>query len=134
MKKHCGARRDMKISRVLIFGVIFSFITLFTVSILLSGLIMTTANPTGSAKRLSLVALLVSAAISGFTVAKRKSEGGAMSALFTSLIFAGLVLVISLISSRGSIKGVVFMNLLCYVMISVFFSFFAKKRQRRRRR
>ena len=134
MKRHRGAKAERPFPEVLFFGVIFSFAILFITSLLLCGVIMNTSNPTGSVKTVSLISLLVSGGVSGLVIAKRKGDGGVVTVLISSLIFIGLLLAVSLISSKGKVSGAVFMNGLCYMMISVFFSFFAKRRERHRRR
>lgn len=134
MKKHRPAGAKKSFTGVLLFGVAFSFVLLFIISLILSGLIMTTSNPTGSVKTVSLAALLLSGAVSGFVIAKIKGDGGFIATLCSSLVFIGIILAVSLICSHGQVSGVIFMNGLCYTMISVFFSFLAKKRQRRHRR
>ena len=134
MKRHRGSKAERTLPGVLLFGVIFSFAVLFVISLLLCGVIMNTSNPTGSIKTASLISLLLSGGISGLVIAKRRGDGGVVTALVSSLIFIGVLLSVALIFSKGKVNGVIFMNSLCYMMISVFFSFFAKKRQRHRRR
>ena len=134
MKKHRGIKARRTLPEILVFGVIISLVILFISSLLFSGLIMTVSNPVGSVKTVSLTALLVSGAISGFIISKRKGEGGFIASLFSSLIFIGIILAIALIATRGRVGGVIFMNCFCYTLISSFFSLLAKKRERRHRR
>ena len=134
MKKHRIAKKQTSFIEIMLFGIIFSFCSLLIFTMLLSGLIMSSSNPGASAKNLSLVSLLISGAVSGFAISKRKGEGGISISLFTSLIFTSSILIISLIASKGRIGGVIFMNCLCYILTSTFASFLAKKRERRHKR
>ena len=134
MKKHRGIKTQRALPATLIFGVIISFSVLFVTSLALAGLIMTTSNPVGSVKTVSLAALLVSGAISGFVISKRKGEGGFLASLLSALIFVGIIFALSLILTKGKVGGVVLMNGLCYLLVSAFSSLLAKKRERRRRR
>lgn len=134
MKKHRGAKKTMTLSRTLLLGVGISFAVLLIFSLIFSGLIMTTTSPVSSIKTVSLVTLLVSGAVSGFIVSKIKGDGGVFASLFSALIFIGVILALSLILTKGNVGGIVFMNCLCYLLISAFSSFFAKKRVRRHRR
>ena len=134
MKKHRAIKTPQTIPGILVFGILFSFAALFIISAILAGLIMSTSNPSGNIKTVSLAALLISGAISGFVISKRKGDGGIVTSLLTSLIFVGLIIIIALISSKGKVSGVVFMNCICYALISIFTSFLAKKRPRRHKR
>lgn len=134
MKKHRGIKTQRALPGALVFGIIISFLVLFITSLALAGLIMTTSNPVGSVKTVSLVALLVSGAISGFVISKRKGEGGFLASLLSALIFIGIIFALSLILTKGNVGGVVLMNGLCYLLVSAFSSLLAKKRERRRRR
>ena len=134
MKKHRGIKAQRTLPGTLVFGVVVSFAILFIASLILAGLIMTTSNPIGSIKTVSLAALLVSGVISGFVISKRKGEGGFLASLLSALIFVGIIFAISLILTKGNVGGVVLMNGLCYLLVSAFSSLLAKNRGRRHRR
>ncbi len=134
MKKHRSANKTTTLSRTILFGVAISFAALLIFSLVFAALIMTTTNPVGSTKTVSLAALLVSGAVSGFVISKRKGEGGFLASLFSALAFIAVILALSLILTKGRVGGIVFMNCLCYLFISSFASFLAKKRERRHRR
>ena len=131
---HRGANKKATLPRALISGVGISFAILLIFSRIFSGIIMTASNPTGSIKTVSLVTLLVSGAVSGFVISKAKGDGGTFTSLLSSLVFIGIILAVSLILTKGRVGGTIFMNCLCYFLISLFSSFLAKKRYRRRRR
>ena len=134
MKKHRGTSRKTTLSRALLFGIGISFAVLLTISLIFSGLVMTSSNPTGEVKAVSLATLLAAGAASGFIISRKMGDGGAFASLLSALAFIGIILAASLILTKGRVGGIVFMNCLCYLLVSVFFSFIAKKRHRHRRR
>ena len=134
MKKHRGASKKTTLPRALLSGVGISLAVLLVFALIASAIIMTASNPTGSVKAASLVTLLVSGAVSGFLISKKRGEGGAFASLLSSIIFIAVILAASLIMSKGQVGGIIFMNCLCYFLISFFFSLLAKKRYRHRRR
>lgn len=136
MKKRRASRFNTDGKNIIIFGVLLSFavlmLTLLAASAVLS--LITLKAPTRNVNTALLAALVISAAISGFTVARRKGEGGTAASVFSSLIFSVLMLAVALISTKGNVGGSVFMNCLCYTLTAVFGAFAAKKRAHRRRR
>ena len=119
---------------VLFFGIVFSFATLAVLSFISSFILSNTQNPLISIKLTSLVTLLCTAAISGFAIAKYKGDLNFGISITAAVSVAALILAISLISSKGSASGGVFMNCICYALISVFFSFIGRKRKAHRHR
>ena len=134
MKKHRGANKTATLSRTLLFGVGISFTVLLIFTLVFSGLIMATTNPVGNVKTVSLAVLLVSGAVSGFTVSKMKGDRGIFASFVSALIFVVIIIALSLILTKGKVGAVVFMNCLCYLLVSAFSSFFGRKRARRHRR
>ena len=133
MKKHRGVKIQKSALGSLAFGVIFSFTSLFIISFVCSLVLIATENPGGSINGVSLAALLITAAVSGFAVSKYKGEGGMKISLICALISAAVILAISLISSGGNISGGIFMDSLCYVLIAAFTAFLGRRREGRRR-
>jgi len=94
MKKHRIAKKQTSFMQIMLFGIIFSFCSLFIFTMLLSGLVMSTSNPGANAKALSLAVLLISGAVSGFVISKKRGDGGISVSLFTALIFTTVILII----------------------------------------
>ena len=115
-------------------GVGASFGILIILTLLGAALISSLADPLSSIKTASLVLFLISGAVSGFVVAKFKSEGGILLSALSSLIFSLMLIAVSLICNKGSVGGGILMNALCYFLIAALFAFFGRKRERRSRR
>ena len=112
---------------VIIFGIIFSFAILTILSFISSFILANTQNPILSIKITSLVIILLTAAISGFAIAKYKGDLNFGISIFTSLAVTVIMLAISLISAKGNVGGT-FMNYGCYALISLFFSFVGSRK------
>ena len=112
---------------VIIFGIIFSFAILTILSFISSFILANTQNPILSIKITSLVIILLTAAISGFAIAKYKGDLNFGISIFTSLAVTVIMLTISLISAKGNVGGT-FMNYGCYALISLFFSFVGSRK------
>ncbi len=133
MKKH--KRRGMSggISSFL-FGVLLSFGFLISLSLIASIFLISAKNPTKNLGAVSLAVLLICALISGFVNSKRGGENGIAYSVVTSLSFTLLLVIISLILTKGKMGGMLFMNYLCYMMVAAFSAFLGKRRKRTRRR
>ena len=133
MKKSRVINRSTTLSPI-IRGVVLSFILLlissFIVSLILSGF----KNPIERLGIGSLIAFMLSGALSGFIIAKRNKGSGFKTALISSVIFIAVVFLSSLLSEGGSISGKAFMNYLCYLMISAFSAFVGAREKSRHRR
>ena len=112
---------------VIIFGIIFSFAILTILSFISSFILANTQNPILSIKITSLVIILLTAAISGFAIAKYKGDLNFGISIFTSLAVTVIMLAISLIFAKGNVGGT-FMNYGCYALISLFFSFVGSRK------
>ena len=134
MKKHRNKNADKTPLSVFVFGILFSFLTLIILSFISSLILMSTKNPLFSIKLTSLVTLLAAGAISGFAIAKYKGNLSLGISIAASASAAILMLVISLISAKGNVSGSIFMNYICYVMVSAFFAFIGRKRKMHRHR
>ncbi len=91
-------------------------------------------NPTKSVPLFSLVALIASAAVSGITVSRIKGEGGVKFTALVSLALMLLLLLIAIISGKGSVPPSAFMNYACYMGVAVISAFLGRKREKRRKR
>jgi hypothetical protein len=115
------------------FGILFSVVSFFALTLLGAILLGCLKNPTGSVKPASLAVLILCAIISGFATSKYKGSGGVAAASVTALIFIALMIIASLIAGGGALRGMQIMNALCYVPVAILAAFIAKPRERRRR-
>ena len=126
-------RHTTKVSPI-IFGIVISLISLFASSLVVSLVVSAMKNPVEVLSLGSLVAFMLSGAISGFVIAKKNKGMGFRASLFSSLFFIVAVFLVSLVLKKGSVSGSSLMNYLCYIMISAFFSFWGSREPHRRRR
>ena len=127
-------------------GVAKVFILCFAISILLillfsllSALILDNLNdPTKNLGLFSLGAMILSALMSGAICSRIKSEGGLRFASLVGLAVLLLMLLISVILSKGKVSLAAFMNYGCYFGCYALLSYFggkggrSKKRRKRR--
>ncbi len=132
MKKHRQVSKR-SVRRTVLFGVIFSSVMLIVASLCASLILGGSKDAIGSISIAALICFMVSAAISGFAIAKYKGEGGFTASLIASVIFSAAVIAIALIAGDGGIKGAVPMNCLCYVLVAAFTAYLGARRKRRRR-
>jgi len=91
-------------------------------------------DPTGKAGLYSLLALLLSAAVSGFTVSRLSGEGGVKLAALCALAIVLIMLLISIIAT-GKIPSVgALMNYGCYLGVAALSALVGRKREKRHRR
>ena len=132
MKKRKSKERGLitliLISAAVGLGVIFA--TAFALALISSF----TKDPTALTAGLSLAALLIGGAISGFGISRANGEGGALVGVSASVLTSAVLVVIGLIMGAGRLKLTVFINLVAYLAVAVFCSILGKKRIKRRRR
>lgn len=90
-------------------------------------------NPSAILGTYSLVALILSAAVSGFTTAKISGSEGIKYPLLTAFTTVLIMLLITVIMGIKP-SGSSFMNYGCFILVSVFVGLLARKRERRRKR
>lgn len=134
MKKRKGTKTSKSAVGKLFSSVLFSFLLLIPVSLLSGGILLFLKNPVGSMKVASLAVLLISAAISGFSNSKRCGDGGIIFAIVSSFVFVLIMFSVSLVATKGHVSGVLFMNYVCYMLVSSLFAFLAVRRKGHKRR
>ena len=135
MKRRKRTKNQLSPARAIFLRQIFSAATLFVLSIIFAVILSVMKNPIGSLKVTSLVALLASGAVSGIAIARRKGDGGVRCAIISAVIFALIIIAVSLIITGGKIGGLQFMNSLCYILVSALFALLpGRKKEKRRRR
>ena len=128
-------RKFKKDSRAyLLIGTLFCVIS-FAVSLLIFSLVLTFfENPIALIAPFALLAFTVSAAVPSFLNAKRKGEGGFLSAFLSSLLACAVFFSVALITSHGKISLSLLMNILCYILVSSLFAKLAGIKKKRHSR
>ena len=115
-------------------GLLISVIMLPLFSLLAAFIAYSGEDPTGVIGTYSLIALLLSAAVSGFITSKMKGEGGWRTVLLTALTVVLIMLIAAVIITGGTPEISALMNYLCYIGISVLSGYLALPRKKHRRR
>lgn len=132
MKKR--KRKELGLTSLIMIGAAVGLGAILLVTFILAFISSMTKDPTSLTGGLSLAALLVSGAVSGFGISKANGEGGALVGILSSIITVAVILVIGLITSAGKLNLGVFLNLIAYTMTATLASILGKKRIKRRKR
>ena len=111
----------------------FAAFVLLILSMIMAAVASTSDDPTGKIGLLALLAMLISAAVSGIFTARFNPEGGIAFASLTSLLVVLIMLLCGVIVSSGRLSGGAFMNYGCYFGVYVLSAFLGKKRTRHHR-
>ena len=131
--KHNGLRRKSRTNTsVFIFGIIFSLAVFFLLALIASFILSKVKNPLGASAIASIIILLVSGGISGFTISKYSGRKSFLPSVFCAVIFALILFSTGLIISGGKIATVTVINLLVYILFSFIFALLASKEKKRR--
>lgn len=120
--------------RTMLFGICLTVIIFFSVSLIGAVITSRTENPTSMIGIISTCALYITAAISGLVISRYKGEGGVLPSSLCALAFTLVLLIISVIINGGHVPAITAINLGAYILISVVFAIFGKRRAPRRRR
>ncbi len=134
MKKRFKSTGDISLPLALCFGLIFSLIIMLITSLISSTILSVVENPSKILMLVGLIGFVSGGAVSGFSIAKFKGRGGAITSILSSLIFVVVMLIVSAILSRGHVSGAVFMNYLCYLLASSLFAYLGKGKEKRAQR
>ena len=129
MRKH--KRKELGLTALMLLGAAFALAVIVAVSFVLSIISSMTKDPTSLIGAFSLIALILSGAISGFVTSKVNGDGGVLIAALSSVISAFAILAIGLIWKGGAIKLSVPLNLIVFIAVSVIASLLGKKRPKR---
>ena len=132
MKKR--KRKEPGLTALMLMGAGFSLVTVLAVTFVLACISSLTSDPTSMTGWLSLAALLVAGAISGYVTSRVNGGGGVLVGVLATVIAAAVMLIISLISGGGKITLGVLVNVGAYVSVSVLASVLGKKRVGKRKR
>lgn len=130
MKKFSGFKNEGSKIKSTLIGTALIFGLFFGISFIVSLIAYNTDNPTSNVKLLSLVSFLLSAAVSGFVNMKIMGGNEFKNPLFSSLIFLSAFFIASTIICGKITLGCI-MNILCFLLVSVLFTFLGKRRGRK---
>lgn len=114
-------------------AVLISVAVIFLLSIVMALVASGSDDPTAKIGIYSLVAILISGAVSGFFISKIRGEGGVLYSLFVSLGVSAFIIIAALIASGGRISGGSFMNCACYAGVFTAFAYLGRRREKRHR-
>jgi len=112
---------------------LFSFAILTAVSLLASAACYLTSNPIESVGIFSLVAVVLSAAVTGGTISVYHGTGGFKLALLSAFGTVLIMLAIAAICSGGKPAASALMNYICYVGVTLPSAYLMRPRERRHR-
>ena len=115
----------------LIFGIVFSALSLLALALISSLVLTTLKNPLGAVGICALPVLVLSGAISSLCTAKFKGSGGTGTAIISSLLFATILLFTGIIINGGHLPLLTMINLAVYLLVSVFISALTPRKSRK---
>ena len=132
MKKH--KRKELGLTSLILLGAGFALATVTATAFLLALISSFTKNPTALTGILSLIALLLSGAISGYVTSRVNGEGGSLIGILSAVICVFLITVVGLIWKGGALNLGMPLNLLAFIGVSVLFSILGSKRLKKKHR
>lgn len=137
MHKSKGYKKSRKKERntfqSVLIGAGLSAAVLLLLTLISSAVLMLTDYPLAAAETVSLVALLLSAALSGYMISHRAHDNKMLISSLSSLLFCLVLLLCGLIGSCGDVSGKVLLNYLCYMGIGLLFARIGGIERKRRR-
>ena len=127
-KKHTGRSVAEELLICLGLSALVIIITSLIGALIASGL----KDPTGNLGLISLIAMIISALVSGIFSA-RFGDGGLRRSALEALAVVLIMLLICVIMSAGRVSGGAFMNYGCYFGIYILSAYLGRRRQGHRR-
>ncbi|MBQ7363437.1 MAG: TIGR04086 family membrane protein [Clostridia bacterium] len=118
----------------MLLGTLASALLTAVLTFIFSFISYSTKNPDSTVGIFSIIALILTAAVTGFTVSRLKGEGGVLIATLSSLLFTLILLLIGLIAGGGSLPLGCIINYLCFIAVSALAAVLGRRRGRRVRR
>ena len=118
----------------LVKNIVFSALVLLIISLVTAIISNATEDSTGKLVTASLIALLSSAAISGFLISKLPGNGNLGGAVLSVLMFVLIMMVIGVAVNAGKLSMSAVMNYICYFGVGSAGAFLGKKRTSHKRR
>lgn len=113
-------------------GVLFSYLVLTAVSFILALFCNMTEDPARIVGIMAFIALLITAAVSSFTLSRLRGEGGSILAILTAAGFIIVRIVVSLFLSGTGLSDL--LDCVCYLGVGAIFALLGGRRVGRRRR
>ena len=134
MTRRRGAKKERNAFYQVAMGAMISAAVLLVLTLISSIIINMTSDPLGASGIASLCTLLLSAALSGFMLARRAAEAKMLRTSLSSLLFCLLLFIIGIAISGGELSGRVFMNYVCYMGVALLFGKLGASGRKRTRR
>ena len=132
MKKR--KRKEFTFPALIFMGAGFALVTVMAMAILLAAVAYFTADPTAMIGEFSLIALILSGAVSAFVTSRVNGEGGTLIGIVSSVIAALLMLSVGLVWRGGLLPLGAVLNVLAFTVTSCAFALLGKKRKKRKSR
>lgn len=114
---------------MMLVGVIISVGALLLISFLCATLTYLISDPLSVIGTMTLVSILLSAAISGIIQTRIFGTDGVRIATLTALFIALVMMLIGFISNHGTLPTSGVMNYICYLLTAIFFSVVGRRRE-----
>ena len=134
MQKRKSHKRERNVFQSVLIGAALSAAVLLVFSLISSLILGMTDNPLALADDISLVALLLSAAMSGYTISRRARSSGMLISSLSSLLLCLVLLLVGAIVAGADLSGKVFLNYLCYMGVALLFARLGGIELKRKRR
>ena len=132
MKNKSVSRGTPSFIKALLLGIAVTAAVFTICSLVISLILYNTENPTSKTELFSIIAFVLSGAISAFVNTKLFGKDNASLPLASATAALALFLVISLISG-GALSGGHIMSALCFALVTVLSAFLAKNKKSARR-
>ncbi len=129
---HKVTTKDIGLIKKVGISLVISLICYLTVSLGCCIALFFSKNPTSGIKIISLLSFLLSGAASGFISAKIIKSQSLLASVFGSTAFSCALFVLSLFSGGNALNMI--MNVVCYILISAFFTYLGGIKKRKTRR
>lgn len=114
----------------MLLSLLVSLLMLAALSVTVSAISYSTKDPMSLVKPLSVIAIILSAALSSFISARKFGVGAAS---ISALVFTLIMLTVGIISSGAEVKLGALINYLCYIATAMLFTYLASRKPKRRR-
>lgn len=125
-------------NRGILFGVMIGFgisvISMILLSVIASIIVYTQSDPLAIIDIVSLVVLLLSAALSGFTISKCTGEKKILVSTLSALALCLILFMVGTIATGGRATIQVLINYICYIGITVLFAWLGAREKKNRKR
>ena len=125
--------KNMSFGSLILIGAAICLVMLIPVSLILTVISSFLKNPTSATGIISLVCVLISAALSGLVIARISDEGRLPVSALSAVIAVSVMTVIGLLCKGGITTAGVFLNHSAYVALTVISAYFGRPRRKKRK-